>query len=202
MRNIKATTLALLVPLVAIIVFSVLQRKPNAPSVEAEQAIPSPRKNVVVNSDFSERKAISDERKAEYLEAKRGRLIAAQKLAQESSPESIRQNVTAGLKSREPRYRSLMDSLNISHADASRVLEVVLERNIDCITISINTNTEGDYLKKQFLRSGQGPVKERARQEMVKIVGDANVNEIERLESQIRDEIVKSGPSLPSMLAD
>lgn len=184
--------LAALVPLAAVLYILWGQREPQPAKVVAVQpdVIPT-KKQASANSDVEKRKAIVEEGKAKIEAIKREELLTAQKFALETTPESIRRSVTNGLKDKENRYRSLMDSLNISHADEDQILGIVLERNLQCAGISIHANTQADFALQQFLRSGQGPVIEKARQDMAKIVGAANVKEIERLEAQIKDEIVK-----------
>lgn len=99
--------------------------------------------------------------------------------------------MAGGLKNKEKIYRSLMDSLNVSQADADQVLSIILERNIQTYTISMRANTESDFALKQLIRSGQGPVIEQARRDMSKIIGEANVKKIEDMEKQRLTELFK-----------
>lgn len=186
----------MLVPAITILMHSGGQREPSVPAAAHTGKTATPKKQILgSNSSDGPLQASPDERKRIYEGRKQEQVLAARRFAQKSTPESIRRSISNGLKSKEKRYRNLMNSLGISEQDAGTVLTIILERNITCYSISIDANTESDPLKKEFLRSGQGPVKAQARQDMIKVVGEENVREIQRLEQQILDEVAQTGPS-------
>ncbi len=197
MKKKHAIIIALLAPLVAILFHSVGQSKNRRAKLEsAEQNTIS--KELINLPDANDRthKESFEEKKSAYEEMKRDGMLAAQKFARASTPESIRISITNGLKSREKRYRGLMNSLNIPKAKADKILATMLERNVKCYEISMAANTESDFTLKELIRSGQGPVRDKARQDMIKIVGGTNVQEIDLLEKAFLDEVTKGEPSI------
>lgn len=175
---------AALTPLVAMLVYS--KRSFQAPPINQAPASVelSKEMSATVPTVAEKNQAYMLEQKRKIEEMNRDSLLRAQKHAAETTPESIRKSMAGGLKSKEKIYRNLMDSLNVSQADADQVLSIILERNIQTYTISMRANTESDFALKQLIRSGQGPVIEQARRDMSKIIGESNVKKIEDMEKQ------------------
>lgn len=194
MKKHHVSILIFILPLVAILIFIQGQREPSTEPV----AISNPKQLSKKDNQASTfrpgiNKIIddeSDQRKQDFLARKRENLTAAQDFSKKSTPASIRSAMSNGLKYKEKRYLDLMDSLDISRADADQIFKIILERNIKCYTISIRANEEGDDSLREYLRSGQVPIKKQARLDMIKIVGEVNADKIGQLEKQFIDEIL------------
>jgi hypothetical protein len=196
MKKHHVSILIFVLSLVAILIFIQGQREHSTDPVATSNPKQLSKKDnpePIVRSDSN--KIVddeSDQRKQDFLARKQQGLTAAQEFSKKSTPASIRSAMSKGSKYREKRYLDLMDSLDISRADADQIFKIILERNIQCYTISIRANAEGDDILKEYLRSGQAPIKNQARLDMIKIVGETNADKIAQLEKQFVDEILGS----------